>query len=149
MIGCTLWWSLLNFKQANSVLATNTVAALCGGSALHDRESVCSSTEPGASVGRPQLTASQTRAGGEGANMDLARKCLCFLSHAAVCVNAYRLAMGASTCVNMCHCCVRCGTIGYKSHLSAIEILILMTISGYQYELCMYTFGCLIKRGAN
>lgn len=28
MIGCTLKWSLLNFKQA--VLAANAVAALCG-----------------------------------------------------------------------------------------------------------------------
>lgn len=40
MIGCTLKWSLLNFKQDNSVLAAKAVAAQCGGSALHGVNSV-------------------------------------------------------------------------------------------------------------
>ncbi len=67
---------------------------------------MCSSTQPGATVSRPQLTASQTRAGGEGASMDLAGKYLFFLllcvatcCYTAVCVNTYCLAGGASACV--------------------------------------------------
>lgn len=72
MMACTLKWSLLNFKQDNSVLAAKAVAAQCGGSALHGVNSVsvcvrvCSSTKPDATVSRPQFTASQSRAGGGG-----------------------------------------------------------------------------------
>lgn len=57
MIGCTLKWSLLNFKQDNTVLAAKAVPAQCGGSALRGGErvcvSVCSSTKPDATVSGP------------------------------------------------------------------------------------------------
>lgn len=80
MIGCTLKWSLLNFKQDNSVLAAKAVAARCVGALRSARceectslpvcmtvcVRVCSSTKPDAIVGRPEFTASQSRAGGGG-----------------------------------------------------------------------------------
>ncbi len=104
MIGCTLKWSLLNFKQANSVLATKAVAALCGGSALLcTPESVCVCVRecvaaqslvlllvgPGLLRHRPGQVEKK-----------LAWKCLCFrllfeatCCRAAVCVNTSCLAV--------------------------------------------------------
>ena len=138
VIGCTLKWSLLNFKQA--VLAANAVAALCGSaqSGLCGFVCVCvcvrvcsSSTEPGATVSRPQLTASQSRAGGEGASMETSPAPPPSLP---LCAREYEWVW------------IR-GAV-WNDRLSAVVIMmILMIISSYQWKPCSYSCGGLIERG--
>lgn len=131
VIGCILKWSLLNFKQANYVLAAKAGSAALAWWLCPARWRVCECVAAHSLVlllVGPSLLRHRARQ---------VEKELAWAEQGNAWQHAAILYLLIHT-VNICQCRVWCVTIGYTPQLSAVVIMTLMVISVWAVQLCFW-----------